>query len=662
VLALLMVSACSDEIVSQAVTDGEEFTVSFGMEIPTRDDGATRAFGVDLDPSKASIVLLSFDENHLLTNVYQGHYEGVDGKKVKYSVTLKSSSEKRAFHIIVNHNDLDIDAIQYGLESDVLNSDQMIVGDEADVYWARIEMDRVDETTATTKLSDVKLIRNYAKLTLKFDEAVTNLTDDVAWGIMGIPTKGSVAPYIFGQTFADYFVGSDSQSSYSELFDQGYKGNVPRTAANAATFYDLDSADEANKIKWKHINEPIYLYENEGSSESSLWKKTAILLRGKFNGSDDYSYYRVSLVDPTRNYELLNVLRNIVYKITINEVKNVGASSPQSAYNLPSSSNISGSTETSTYQSVNIGEEVLRVEYMRKYILYPQEFTMMTRYVKDAIKDIDADGYYKADNSQLMLTSAAVYDVNGTVPAFVGSRDDGFSISSEWDGNDTLNNYHNFCFKSNTPLAGEKAVSSKVRVTVKDNRALYRDVEFILRERYKMRNIELYKDIDNNPDDENNCFTLTVEIPASMPQELFPLDFTFETYPPCVYPNAAKSIMAVNGVHSSIFTDLANATTSFHYHRTVSWTNFNNKLEKDGSGGFVEKDGYKRISFFFKINKTILDELYETGSISSKNIRFGVYCNSFSPTPDDDLEKSTASILEATYLFSSDDDGNYKLE
>jgi hypothetical protein len=287
---------------------------------------------------------------------------------------------------------------------------------------------------------------------------------------------------------------------------------------------------------------------------------------------------------------------------------------------------------------------------------------MMTRYVKDAIKDIDADGYYKADNSQLMLTSAAVYDVNGTVPAFVGSRDDGFSISSEWDGNDTLNNYHNFCFKSNTPLAGEKAVSSKVRVTVKDNRALYRDVEFILRERYKMRNIELYKDIDNNPDDENNCFTMTVEIPASMPQELFPLDFTFETYPPCVYPNAAKSIMAVNGVHSSIFTDLANATTSFHYHRTVSWTNFNNKLEKDGSGGFVEKDGYKRISFFFKINKTILDELYETGSITSKNIRFGVYCNSFSPTPDDDLEKSTASILEATYLFSSDDDGNYKLE
>jgi hypothetical protein len=72
-------------------------------------------------------------------------------------------------------------------------------------------------------------------------------------------------------------------------------------------------------------------------------------------------------------------------------------------------------------------------------------------------------------------------------------------------------------------------------------------------------------------------------------------------------------------------------------------------LDEHDAGGFVEKNGYKQITFFFKINPTVLDL-----SGTNNQIRFGVYCNMFSPTPYDDVAKTTASFVESVYTYDAD--------
>jgi hypothetical protein len=133
-------TSCSDELVTNTGSGemGDDVTIDFSLEVPQREDALTRTFTeteeAEFIASDASIVILAFDENHYLTNAYQGTYKSVDANGVvTYSVTLKSTDEKRFFHVIVNHNNLDISQIQYGMESEVLTSDLMTVDYGKDV-------------------------------------------------------------------------------------------------------------------------------------------------------------------------------------------------------------------------------------------------------------------------------------------------------------------------------------------------------------------------------------------------------------------------------------------------------------------------------------------------------------------------------------------------
>lgn len=657
-------TSCSDELVTNTGGGeiGDDVTIDFSLEVPQREDALTRTFTqtseAEFKASDASIVILAFDENHYLTNVYKGTYKSDDGSGVvTYSVTLKSTDQKRNFHVIVNYNDLDISKIEYGMESEVLTSDLMTVDYGKDVYWGRTEMaagSTVAEFTsnAKTALSGMKLVRNYAKLDLKFSSESTanasTMLSGVEWAIMSIPSKGSVAPYISDQNFANYIdeTANDGLANYNNLYGtQGYRGNVPRNASNGETFYMLPSVDYIDSVKWVPMSTPIYTFENEGSSDSQWWTKTILLIRAHYkqdngNFDNEWHYYRISLVDASRNYETLNILRNIVYTVELRTIHDDGAKTAADAYTSPSSSNISGSTVLSSYNSVNLGNAVLRVEYMKKYILYPQSFTMMYRYVPNVNITNTTTGNYITQNDSVTLTTAEAYATGDKEPAFVGDDKTKYSIKS-WtqDGSDIENStYRNFNFESNTPQTGELATSTTIRVQVTSNPAIYRDVEFILRERYKMQNINLKSD-------GNNTYTLTVEVPYGLPKEIFPLDFTFEASPACLYPDAARSIMEVNGVHSSIFD--VTSTSSFHFHRSVSYSKYGVDLttaEGDGPTGFVKTDdgGYKRMSFFFKVNTATVSD--------GDKIKIGVWSNSFSPDPDGDVEASTAKYI---YMWCS---------
>jgi hypothetical protein len=217
---------------------------------------------------------------------------------------------------------------------------------------------------------------------------------------------------------------------------------------------------------------------------------------------------------------------------------------------------------------------------------------------------------------------------------------------------DTQTNYRSVTFTPKTPDKGERSKTTTVRVQVAGKAELYRDVTFVLRERYKMEHMDLYRDDKKVEGGKNDCFTLTVDIPANMPKELFPLDFTFEAKPAVVYPNVEKSIMEVNGTHPSIFD--STSSSSFHYHRAVRRVAYDTVLKEDGPGGFRDEGGYKKISFFFKLNTAQLSD--------GETIKLGVYCPTFSPDPDKDVAKATPKPLTKTYTYEKDSKGIYTLK
>jgi hypothetical protein len=639
--------------------DDDEFTLQFGLTIPDATNRATtRAFGETIDAKNASVKLVLFDENHLLTNAYEGSYLSTVNGYNYYTVTMKLSDKKRIIHVIVNDNDLDIQDIPYGLESDLFSSTLMAVDQGVDAYWGRVEVDKIDEESTAEALKKLRLVRNFAKVTLTLkDEALEKLTD-VQWGIMGAPAKGSVAPYLSGQNFADYFQGDDANasSSYEQLYNQGYCGNIPRTSENADTFYTLTTESEESQIEWKSLDDPIYLFENEGNSSNSLWQKTGFIVRAKYNKSSSYCYYRIAPVDADRNYETLNILRNLHYKLSITNVAAAGYSSATEAYSKAAMNNISGSAETSIYNYVSLDDQVLNVEYVKKYILSPADFTLSVRYIPD-VTSTNSDNEYVTDNSKVTLAYASPYnssdDGQGSMPAFTGSVSDGFSVAS-YEVTSTDDDYRTFTFHPNIAPTGGRSVTSSIRVAVDGMNTLYRDIEFILRQRYLLQNMQIIKDIEaENADDtdEENCFTLTVDIPSNLPDEIFPLEFTLETYPACIYPNVKKSNMEVEGNQDSYFEE--NTEQTYHFHRRVSKDEFKNVVTKYSKGGMVQEGGYKKLSFFFKMNAAVLES-------SGHTIKFGVYCDSFSSHPDEDIEKAIPQMLQSSFTFTNSN-GSYSL-
>jgi hypothetical protein len=697
-------SSCSEELLSLGQTgeieDGKDITISFPLDIPEL-NASTRSLGETLEsPKDASIYLFAFNEDHIITNIFTGEYNSTgkdeDGTSHNYyNVTIKSSKEPRYYHLLVNHNKLDINSIGYVTGSELFNSDAMIVDNNQDVYWQRVYLKEVTEASAKAAFEHLKMVRNFCKITLKIeDNEGSGTLEDAQWGLGFIPTKSYVAPYIGEQNFATYLKSDGSIATYDELEKEGYRGHVPRKVEDNDFYSVTKDFDTNGVIDWKSTDDPLYCYENEGSNKSSLYEKTMIFLRGKYkakdaeNAENKYTYYRISLVDPDNNYNQLDMLRNIEYDVTITAVNAEGYATAEDASNRPANNNLSGSTVTNMYPVVTDETAALRVGYVKKYIVSPASFDLTYRYVPDSEKTND-DGSYMSSNGNVTITTTDGVQLNAkststtndgatvTVENAVTGED--VDISGTSVGNvlsainvaqddDAKSNYRTVTFTPNSGKiqTGGLSESATVRVSVPGT-VLYRDVELILRERYKMQNLELVRDNSytahgSSSEGSKDCYTLTVDVPNNMPDEMFSLDFTFETIPAIVYPNVEKSIMEVNGTHASIFD--SSQLNIFHYHRAVTTTTYNTKYtgSAHGYGGFVDDGTYKKISFFFKLNTTMFESILTQNKENNRDyviIRLGVYNDIFSPNPDDDVTAKTPKILDAYYKFTEDGDGYY---
>jgi hypothetical protein len=460
---------------------------------------------------------------------------------------------------------------------------------------------------------------------------------------MCIPTQSTVAPYLKEQEFATFVHETNNTTTdytYDELYNEGYRCHVSRSTANAATYYKYPNAQYCDQVEWQNWYEPFYVYENEGTSESSSWKKLAILVKMTTKATEttpsEIWYYRVTLADPNRNNETLNIMRNVEYDINITEINASGFDTVADAFSRAPSNNVSGATSTGSFTNVNANNSGLRVEYTSRYILYPGEFTLQTRYIPDITSM--TDGTYVTKNECIEIHSAEPYGLGESEPEFTGTDRTKYAISKYTIADADLDSrYREVTFTANTPQRGGAATVSTVRVRVNDpdkpeNTALFRDVKFILRSRYLYKDMVITDDGEDENGDKN--YQLTVSIPANLPELLFPLSFTFEVEPDCAYPNADKSVMVVNTLGESLLGD----TTEPTY-------NFTRAVTRDVYNAWTTDSGYKKVTFFFKLLTGKLTE--------GQKVEFAVWSNSFSADPDKELDYPTSAPIIGTFIYSN---------
>lgn len=258
-----------------------------------------------------------------------------------------------------------------------------------DAYWQRVEMPNGITQATINALGVIPMVRNYAKVSAVSEVDKFSLTGLI---LTNVPNSGSVAPYhtntlglesgvlaLLNGNFANYRATdangayTDGATDYAALEKQEYNGFEP----SGVTY-----SDQAVPTTWQTYQ---YLYERDHSQTE---KRTYAIIQGTWNDgtTTKTTYYKVDIVKESG--DAYNLLRNIEYKIVVENVTGWGFDSAEDAIKSPAvSNNLDFNVETRDLLNVSDGTSRLFIEYSRKVITAGNsQITFRYRYVPDITK------------------------------------------------------------------------------------------------------------------------------------------------------------------------------------------------------------------------------------------------------------------------------------
>ena len=180
------------------------------------------------------------------------------------------------------------------------------------------------------------LIRMLARVDIRLKEGIDNFELEEAM-LYNHKTAGFVS-YEFSDFKLDIggtLVTPDGTNEATEKGSRVTKAAVPPDSYNSN--YDGDPivpgtvtylADNGEFIS------TIYAFESPAYTEEDRLTGTAIIIGGKYNGSDDITYYRINLKldDDTSDNASSHILRNHLYNVVIKSVSSPGYETEEDAY------------------------------------------------------------------------------------------------------------------------------------------------------------------------------------------------------------------------------------------------------------------------------------------------------------------------------------------
>lgn len=576
-----MLTSCNNDLVNEHEQESkdEKVELTFKVNVPEA-SAASRTFDT---PEIENLYLIVFDENGYFSEKCEAKatngWSAVIDKETEFTVTLTASASKRTIHFIASYNGGD--QLAFGSESDVVGS--MTHSGDADAYWQRMTYTGgIDEKT---DLGTIPLLRNHAKITVT--ENLDNFELE-SFTVVNIPTKGYVAPYNKNTyTFAE-FADIDATNGTYTLKDYtnitsgstGYEGYVPTTTGDLNTAID-------NEDNWKDADGAFYLYERSFETTDH----TFLIVKGKYNGSNTSTYYKVDLVytDTGNNkVQYYHLLRNFHYSVTITEVTGAGQESAEAAYNMTGShNNLSASTDTESLTNISDGDSQLYVSYTKEVIVSSSPITLLYKYIPNIEN--------KTVNNGAITTSNIVCTTPGDV---INSYT--LATTNEVDENNNDTGWRAITIAPNEPDADEvKTQTLTIQVG-----SLSRTVTYYLCQPYAMT---------------VNCsqttvaaaiqqpVTVSITIPSNLSEFLFPLTFYIEAEERTLYPDASKNQLPVETDIPSLFDGKA----TFGYTKEITWEDYIGSTSKTFECHFLTNtaNNASRIKVY---NKYFSTSAYET--------------------------------------------------
>ena len=602
ILSALLLSAIACTAEKESVTPEEanmDGKVTYIMKVTLPESiVATRATWTSASedanmPVLRNIYVATFGTSHYLNdytravrcdaqgnNISQDWSRIVNGQTCYFKVTLVATQSKRTVHVIGNGPD-QIDFNAY--ESEIMT--HLTTNDKIGGYWQYFELDHgtanedgSTTTEATNAFSDVRLMRNFAKVNLTVDtEKVTNFRL-TGFNVYNTPNSGS---YAIWKNSSKAFVTDYASKTFDELLTDAElkKGSVSETT----------TMDMTKPTTTETYNPSIkYVYERPDRETDRPY----VIIKGIYKEGNTWdtndTYYRLDLVDRDGNY--LPILRNFEYTIKLTSVAKRGKADPTEC--VASNSNVSTLTETQNLTDLADGVSRIYVQWLNKaYLHSATKVGFKYMYLKDAANDTQSStatfqvltGTDPKDPSAWTDVTSSSF-TNGTyaldaITIKNGTGDNNYGwLSGGALGSD---GWRTVYFDVNTPSTTDQ-LSTTFRVigTTDDGQKLYRDITVFVLPTQKFKSVSWVTDGSFSATNANaNGVHVTIELPAGLPSSVFPLTIIFEDSARKLNP--AGTDMPVTSVSAGESIAGRNANT-YQFEKTISFIDYGKTIAANG--------------------------------------------------------------------------------
>lgn len=620
VAASLVLGACSEETLRPDVPDaGGEEGVRVSIAIPDMPRLATRAFG-DTPAADLKLTVFEFEKgtdptNTFLTKIYQAETltqtNVTNGATVDFRINdLLMTESPRVLHFVVAPQHLDA---KYASEAVVFSN--LSVRDNSQAYWGRVEFPNgygtVDKNMkpqltdeAKQKLTGVNVLRNFAKVSVEVATVATSNFQLTGFELVNVPTSGTVAPYNSGrQKFPRMFDDAGTMLGYLAVAgngsgQQGYSGIMPANCGFRNLEENFSPVADGGRPAWS--TSPAYLYEHPFEST----RRTYVILQGNYRPTTTDAwqtcYYKIDLVrlnEESGMTEYYDILRNYDFHINVTGVSAPGASTASEAISGVSYNNISADVDARDMLQISDGANI--VEVSKTNIIFTNTTPVEFLYRYSPVGGFSSE----TTNAKLHTNGLNAGDVIASVTDP--------EVYTDADGVVWVK-------RVITPKPIPEAGTREQSFYVVDADGLGREIRLVAHVPYDYSDIEVYPGSENGRPTSaagqgtvsplsGQPFTVYFNLPAGMPEAMFPLTFILESNRQNMENNPIGTLVVTSGQTGFPTTEVYEVPR-IKYRKTVSYaeylykTDANNNLITDGAGNYVENTDHTVRCRFRTIN------------------------------------------------------------
>ncbi len=384
-----MVQTVKDDVVN--TKEGDSITLTGTFEIPEAVLATRSAVG-----NVENLHLLVFDENHRFIQRAEavlskpdknlsgqqtpnGNPGVLENKMLSFSAKLLSSNNKRTIHFVANYDfpaELSQDYLLRDMDEGELMNKLVESRLNRAAYWRAFSFNGLSSTSFNNRV--FRLLRNQAEVQLVIERSAD--FELKGFCLHNAPRRGTVAPYISKQSLDN----ADVDAHYRDVLYSFPTQPTEPTLLGEMHTYDVLSADGniANDA-WKTNKSNIAVFEYK-NSDASRDKQVSLIMYGqkRVNGRlERAGYYKIDLKKDLfygQDYmgsEPYDIIRNHLYKVTVNSVINKGYNTMEQAIAAPAGNNIFASVELQDFAQVSDKNYTLNVGATEVILTKPSVYT-----------------------------------------------------------------------------------------------------------------------------------------------------------------------------------------------------------------------------------------------------------------------------------------------